>query len=95
MPKHGLSPVEPPDLIKRQFEIITLLPSAVGDEQMALMEEHLELAADGFYNLGLSLPMGDYRVISNRLKNVPDTVITGWLYPGPAPVNFETFYISD
>lgn len=88
-------PIEPPDTIKRQFEILTLLPSAVGDAQIELMEEHLALAAEGFYNLGISLPMGDYRVVSNRLKNVPDTVITGWLYPGPAPVNFETFYISD
>lgn len=88
-------PIEPPDTIKRQFEILTLLPSAVGDEQIALMEEHLELAAEGFYTIGLSLPMGDYRVVSNRLKNVPESVITGWLYPGPSPVNFETFYIGN
>lgn len=88
-------PVEPPDIVKRQFEILSLLPTAVGDEQIALMNEHLELAAEGFYTIGLSLPMGDYRVISNSLKNVPDPVITGWLYPGPAPVNFETFYIGN
>jgi peptide/nickel transport system substrate-binding protein len=89
-----VEPVTPPESIQRQFEIMTLLPTAVGDEQIALMNEHLELSADGFYNIGLSLPMGDYRVVSNRLMNVPDSVITGWLYPGPAPVNFETFYIG-
>ena len=70
------------------------IATAVGDEQIALMNEHLELAADGFYTIGLSLPMGDYRVVSNRLGNVPDEVITGWLYPGPAPINFESFYIT-
>ncbi len=59
------------------------------------MNEHLELAAEGFYTIGLSLPMGDYRVVSNNLGNVPESVITGWLYPGPSPVNFETFYILD
>ena len=88
-------PITPPETIQRQFEILTLLPTTVGEEQIALMNEHLELAADGFYTIGLSLPMGDYRVISNKLKNVPDPVIAGWLYPGPAPVNFETFYIAD
>lgn len=86
-------PVEPPESLQRQFEILSLLPTSVGEEQIALMNEHLELAADGFYTIGLSLPLGDYRVVSNRLGNVPDSVITGWLYPGPAPVNFETFYI--
>ena len=90
-----VEPVTPPESIQRQFEILSALPTAVGDEQTALMNEHLELAADGFYTIGLSLPMGDYRVVSNNLRNVPDPVITGWLYPGPAPVNFETFYIDD
>ena len=32
--------------------------------------------------------------LDNTLRNVPDPVIHGWLYPGPAPVNFETFYID-
>jgi peptide/nickel transport system substrate-binding protein len=91
----GVEPVTPPESIQRQFEIITLVQSAVGEEQFALMNEYLELAADGFYVMGLSLPMGDYRVVSNRLGNVPDEFISGWLYPGPAPVNFETFYITD
>lgn len=89
-----VDPVEPPATIQRQFEILAKLPTTVGDEQIALMNEHLELAAEGFYTIGLSLPMGDYRVVSNKLGNVPDSVITGWLYPGPAPVNFETFYIK-
>ena len=47
-----------------------------------------------FLTIGLSLPAGDYQVVNNTLRNVPDTVIHGWLYPGPSPVNFETFYID-
>ncbi|UCH26528.1 MAG: ABC transporter substrate-binding protein [Trueperaceae bacterium] len=90
-----VDPVTPPATIQRQFEILSKLPTTVGDEQIALMNEHLELAAEGFYTIGLSLPMGDYRVVSNNLGNVPESVITGWLYPGPSPVNFETFYILD
>jgi peptide/nickel transport system substrate-binding protein len=90
-----VDPVTPPATIQRQFEILSKLPTSVGEEQIALMNEHLELAAEGFYTIGLSLPMGDYRVVSNNLGNVPESVITGWLYPGPSPVNFETFYIID
>ena len=38
--------------------------------------------------------MGNFRAVRNRLRNVPDTLIEGWLYPGIAPANFSTFYID-
>jgi peptide/nickel transport system substrate-binding protein len=59
-----------------------------------LFGELLQIAADEFYSIGLSLPSGEYFVVNNALHNVPDTLMRGWLYPGPAPVNFETFYIA-
>lgn len=87
--------VEPPAELQRQFELLAQLQQAVGIEaQTAIMNEILELAADQFYTIGLSLPMGDYRAVHNTLRNVPDPVISGWLYPGPAPANYETFYID-
>ena len=86
--------VEPPAELQRQFELLAELQQAVGIEaQTAIINEILELAADQFYTIGLSLPMGDYRAVNNTLHNVPNPVISGWLYPGPSPVNFETFYI--
>lgn len=87
--------VEPPAGLIRQYEILAELPTIADPAaQTALMEEYLGLAAEQFYTIGLSLPQGDYRVVANQLRNVPDTVISGWLYPGPAPANFETFYID-
>lgn len=89
-------PVEPPAELQRQYAILNELRQATTPEAQAeLMNELLELSADQFFTIGLSLPMGDYRVVSNNLKNVPDPLIAGWLYPGPAPANFETFYVSE
>lgn len=89
------APIEPPAAMQEQYQRINDLQQAVGiDAQSEIMNQILELAADQFYTIGLALPAGDYRVVNNTLHNVPDTVISGWLYPGPAPVNFETFYIQ-
>ena len=77
------------------YKLLDLLPAAATDaDQKKIVTELFNLSADEFYTIGLSLPAGDYRVVSNTLKNVPPTVISGWLYPGPSPVGFETFYID-
>lgn len=89
-------PVEPPESIQRQYEILNELLQAVGIEaQTTLMNELLAISAEDFYTIGLSLPMGDYQVVNNTLHNVPDPSIAGWLYPGLGPANFETFYIDE
>jgi len=88
-------PVAPPPALQRQYEILTELKKTFDpDAQAKLMDEMLELSADQFLTIGLSLPAGDYRVVHNSLRNVPEPLIAGWLYPGPAPANFETFYID-
>lgn len=91
----AVEPVEPPESVKRQYEIMSEL-NRVADtaEQDALMTELLNISAENFYTIGVGLPAGDYKVVNNTLKNVPDDMLLGWLYPGPAPVNFETFYID-
>jgi len=90
-----VEPVEPPAGLQRQYELVDQISaSADPAEQVALMTELLNLSADGFYTIGLSLPEGGYRVINNALQNVPSTLLAGWLYPGPGPANFETFFID-
>jgi len=91
----AVEPVEPPAELVRQYEILAELPTLADPEaQSELMNEYLNLSAEQFYTIGLSLPQGDYRVVNNTLRNVPNPVIAGWLYPGPAPANFESFYID-
>ncbi|MDF1521655.1 MAG: hypothetical protein P1P87_02400 [Trueperaceae bacterium] len=40
------------------------------------------------------MPEGDYRVVNGALRNVPNPVIGGWLYPGPGPLNSDSFYFA-
>lgn len=88
--------VEPPAEVQEIFQLLNQLKQTVGiDAQTAVMNQILDLSAEQFFTIGLALPQGDYRAVNNTLHNVPDTVISGWLYPGPAPVNFETFYIAE
>lgn len=88
--------VTPPSDIQRMIELTSLIPTAPSQEvQFERMEELLQLHADGLWVIGLAMPEGDYRVVNNNLRNVPNPVIGGWLYPGPGPANFETFYYAD
>ena len=89
------APVEPPAQMQEQLRLTNELQQAIGIEaQTEIMNQILELATDQFYTIGLALPQGDYRVVNNMLQNVPESFISGWLYPGPAPINFETFYFE-
>ncbi len=90
-----VAPVTPPEAIQRMWQIShDIKLAATPEAQTKLMTEFFQIEADQFLTIGLSLPAGDYQVVNNTLRNVPDTVIHGWLYPGPSPVNFETFFID-
>ncbi|MCB0159988.1 MAG: ABC transporter substrate-binding protein, partial [Caldilineaceae bacterium] len=88
-------PEEPPAGPKRQMELYDAI-KATGDaaEQQALMEEILQIAADEFYALGISLPAPGYGIVKNNFKNVPASFPNAWLYPHPAPTNPEQYYIE-
>lgn len=87
-------PEEPPAPTKRQMELYDQI-KATGDaaEQEALMKEILQIAADEFYALGISLPAPGYGIVKNNFKNVPPSFPNAWLYPHPAPTNPEQYYI--
>ncbi|WP_316860352.1 ABC transporter substrate-binding protein [uncultured Cohaesibacter sp.] len=85
---------EPPEAVKRLYELTAIIPTKAGDDRTKLMGEFMQTMADEFLNIGTVLPEGNYRVVSDRLGNVPDTLIEGWLYPGPAPANYSAFYIK-
>ncbi|AJY48004.1 ABC transporter substrate-binding protein [Martelella endophytica] len=89
-----VEPVSPPQEIADMFRMMEEIPATAGDKQDELMNQFLDAVTDYFPTIGIALPMGNYRAVKNRLHNVPDTLIEGWLYPGIAPANFETFYID-
>lgn len=90
----GWAPVEPPANVQRLYELRSIIPTTVGDEQAALMGEFTDLLAEEFLTIGIATPAGFYRSVKNEVHNVPESLIEGWLYPGPAPINFEALYIA-
>ncbi len=89
-----VEPVEPPAEVVEMLDMAAKIPVTAGDAQTKLMNDFVQKVADYFPVFGISLPEGDYRAVRNRLRNVPQPLIEGWLYPGPAPANFSSFYIE-
>lgn len=87
---------EPPTAVKQQMELYTQL-RATADQagQNELMSQILEIAADQFYVMGISLPANGYGIVKNNMHNVPDTILAAYLYPSPAPTNPMTYYFGE
>jgi peptide/nickel transport system substrate-binding protein len=64
------------------------------DEQAELMRQILEIAADQFYVIGIVKDPLAYGIVKNNFRNVPESMIGAWLYPGPAPTNPEQYFID-
>jgi peptide/nickel transport system substrate-binding protein len=90
----GWAPIEPPAKVQRLYELRSTIPTTVGEEQTTLMNEFTDLLAEEFLTIGIANPAGYYRSVKNDLHNVPAELIEGWLYPGPAPANFATFFFK-
>src|SRR5690606_1961240 len=79
---------EPPAAVQEQMALYTQLKATADPEgQNELMSQILDIAADQFYVIGISLPANGYGIVSNRMQNVPDTILNAYLYPSPAPTN--------
>ena len=83
----GSEGVEPPANYLRAWELQDAIPTLFGDAQMAAWTELVQIAADEFPQIGIALPAGNYRAVKNRLRNVPEPLLEGWLYPGISPAN--------
>lgn len=88
-------PEEPPEPVKKQMELYDQL-KATGDpdKQAELMKQILEIAADQFYVIGISLPPNGYGIVKNNFHNVPASMPGAWLYPNPAPTNPCQYFIE-
>ena len=85
--------VEPPAEIKAQQDLYrTLLAAANPAEQLKIMAEVLEKAADMFLTFGVSLPPDGYGVVKNNMVNVPDTMPNSYGWPTPGPARPEQFF---
>ncbi len=94
-PAHELAE-EPPTAAQHQMTLYEQIKSTADlDEQNAFMAEIVQIAADEFYIIGISLPPSGYGVVRNNFHNVPESMPDSWTYPNPAPTNPEQYFIGD
>ena len=58
------------------------------------MRQILDIAAEEFYVIGISLPTPGFGIVKNTFHNVPASMPGAWIYPTPAPTNPEQFFIE-
>lgn len=90
-----VKPEEPPAAAQEQMALYDQLrQTADTDQQVALMRQILDIAADQFYVIGITTEPEGYGIVKNNLKNVPETMPWSYVYPHPAPTNPEQYYYS-
>ncbi|MBZ0319212.1 MAG: ABC transporter substrate-binding protein [Anaerolineae bacterium] len=93
-PNHELAE-EPPASAQRQMVLYDQVKTTPDlDEQNVLMAEIIQIAADEFYVIGISLPPSGYGIVQNDFYNVPASMPDSWTYPNPAPTNTEQYFIK-
>jgi len=93
----GASGEEPPADIRASMDLYKqLLASGDQETQNELMKQILQNAADGFYQIGISIdnPDLDYGIASNDLRNVPDQLFNSWGFVMPGSTNPEQFFLT-
>lgn len=87
---------EPPAEVQQAMEIYRAIGLTGDDEeQVNLMMQILDIAADQFYAIGTVLEPNAYGIVTNRMRNAPKLVPNSWIYPTPAPSNPEQFWIAE
>ncbi|MGH2535602.1 MAG: ABC transporter substrate-binding protein [Thermomicrobiales bacterium] len=78
----------PPEIVQQQMELYKQIEVTVdAEEQVALMNQILEIAADQFYVMGITLPAPGYGATRNGFHNVLEPMLYGWLALVPASTN--------
>lgn len=93
---HGLGGEEPPEIVRQQLALYDQVQAEPdSDRQIELMNEILEIAADEFFTIGISLTAPGYGVVRNNFRNVPESMpSTGGDYPNPGPTNPSQYFLE-
>jgi peptide/nickel transport system substrate-binding protein len=85
--------MEPPAEVKELMNLYDKL-AATGsvDDQITIMKQLLQKSADIFMVLGVCTPADSYAVVSDKMQNVPKTLINTFNCPNPAVGNTFTWY---
>ncbi|MBA2277547.1 MAG: hypothetical protein H0W06_07245 [Chloroflexia bacterium] len=79
---------EPSDAARQQMELYTQIEGTADPaEQARLMTQLLEIAADQFWCMGISLPIQGYGIRRTAFRNVPAPMLWAWEGQAPAATN--------
>ncbi|WP_211659212.1 ABC transporter substrate-binding protein [Phytoactinopolyspora halophila] len=91
----GESGEEPPDAMRRQFELYDQIKATTDpEEQASAMAEILRIAREEFWVMGINLQPDEYGVAAATLRNIPESMPNSWTYPTPAPTNPEQYFFD-
>lgn len=85
--------IEPPETVKQHtamYEAVAAAPTL--DEQVRLFNELLDVSADQFYVMGISLRGPGFGIVKSNLGNAPETVTGGGEMPDPAHSRLEQLF---
>jgi peptide/nickel transport system substrate-binding protein len=89
-------PVEPPQEIqeiRQTYDDVALQPTQ--ELQLEQMKQVIQLAADNFWMIGVSIPAPGYQPINARLGNQPTSFTQGWI-EGVTKLTYpEQWYITE
>lgn len=87
---------EPPAPAKKQIEIYRqLLNSPDQQEQIDLMKQITDIAAEQFWCMGVALRKREYGIANTSLRNTPKSTITGWLHANLMPTNPQQYFLAE
>lgn len=87
--------VEPPTTVRDQLALLEKLRrTADPDEQDRLMRAVLEIAADAFYQIGISTQPETKAVARQQFRNIPPAMMQAWAWPTPAPSNPPQYFLA-
>ena len=91
----GADGVEPPKAAQQQMELYRQI-RATSDavERDRLLAQILEIAQQEFYAIGVAAPVEGYGIKTDRLRNVPDQMISAATLYTPGPSNPEQYFID-
>ncbi|MGQ9368074.1 ABC transporter substrate-binding protein [Azospirillum sp. ST 5-10] len=86
----------PPEPVQRQIDLYRRIRQTMdAEEQARLMRGILDIAAEEFLLIGVSLPPPAYGVVREEFRNVPSFMVDAWIYPTPGPTNpFQYFFAA-
>jgi len=87
--------IEPPNWAKEQMKLYKKLQASGNpDIQVYLMRRILDITAQNFPIMGVTLKSGKKGVVGPKFHNVPRAIINSWTYPTPAPTNPSQYFVD-